>query len=191
MTAAPLPILHTPRLLLRPLEMSDAERIQALASDPAIAATTSTLPHPYHLQHAQSWIEGIAPAFADGKGISLAITCEKVIVGVMSLAGISRKHRRAALGYWIGVPFWGRGYATEAARSIIAYGFAELELNRIYGECYSHNLASERVLQKLGMWFEGCQRGAMRKGDAFIDILLYALLKSDFPLGEERLVSGG
>lgn len=46
------------------------------------------------------------------------------------------------------------------------------------------------MLQKLGMRFEGCQRGAMRKDDAFIDILLYALLKSDFPLGAERLAAG-
>jgi ribosomal-protein-alanine N-acetyltransferase len=174
------PTLHTPRLLLRPLAMDDAAQIQALASDPAIAATTSTLPHPYHLEHAQGWIEGIAPAFAEGKRMSLAITCEGAIVGVMSLAGISRTHRRAALGYWIGVPFWGRGYATEAAQAILAYGFAELGLHRIYGECYRHNPASERVLQKLGMRFEGCQRGAMKKGDAFIDILLYALLEPDF-----------
>jgi RimJ/RimL family protein N-acetyltransferase len=88
-------------------------------------------------------------------------------------------HQRADLGYWLGVPFWGQGYATEAARLVISYGFVRLQLHRIQARCFPRNRASARVLEKVGMRYEGLLRGYLRKGDAFEDALLFAILSTD------------
>ena len=68
---------------------------------------------------------------------------------------IADAHRHAELGYWIGVPFWGKGYATEAASAAVAFGFDMLRLNRIYAHHFAGNTASQRVLEKIGMRHEG------------------------------------
>ncbi len=86
----------------------------------------------------------------------------------------------AEMGYWIGVPFWGRGYCTEAAQRVIEYGFEDLNLNRIQGTHYTDNPASGRVMVKLGMAYEGCRRQHTRKDGAFKDINLYGLLRQDW-----------
>jgi RimJ/RimL family protein N-acetyltransferase len=97
---------------------------------------------------------------------------------------IAEAHRRAELGYWIGVPFWGRGYATEAARAAVAFGFETLRLNRIYAHYFAGNTASQRVLEKIGMRHEGRSRQHIQKWDHFVDLENYALLAEDFREGE-------
>ena len=89
-------------------------------------------------------------------------------------------HDSAELGYWIGVPYWGNGYATEAAREMLDYGFETLKLNRIFASHFKPNAASGRILRKLGMLHEGCQREHIRKWDQFIDSELYGMLRRDW-----------
>ena len=89
------------------------------------------------------------------------------------------QHLRAELGYWIGVPFWNRGYATEAAEAVIKFGFEELGLNRIEAEHFTRNPASWRVMEKLGMTLEGVRRQHVLKEDELEDLALYAVLHSD------------
>ena len=72
------------------------------------------------------------------------------------------------------------GYCTEAAQSVLAYGFSVLGLNRIYGYCLKRNLASGRVLEKIGMLQEGCLREHEKKWDQLEDVLVYGMLKSDW-----------
>ena len=90
---------------------------------------------------------------------------------------IDKDHQHAELGYWIGVPYWGRGYATEAAHAAVQYGFESLKLHRIYASCVTENTASSRVLQKVGMQYEGCQRSHISKWGKFYDLDLYGLVK--------------
>jgi RimJ/RimL family protein N-acetyltransferase len=103
---------------------------------------------------------------------------------------IAEAHRRAELGYWIGVPFWGRGYATEAARAAVAFGFETLRLNRIYAHHFAGNTASQRVLEKIGMRHEGRSRQHIQKWDRFVDLENYALLAEDFREDEPARRSG-
>ncbi|HSL71791.1 MAG TPA: GNAT family protein, partial [Longimicrobiales bacterium] len=93
---------------------------------------------------------------------------------------IEQLHRRAELGYWIGVPYWSQGYCTEAARAVLRFGFEALELNRIHASYLARNPASGRVMQKLGMQYEGQLRQHVRKWDVFEDIVTYAILQSEF-----------
>jgi [ribosomal protein S5]-alanine N-acetyltransferase len=179
MTSA-IPELRTERLLLRPFTLADAPAVQVLAGAPEVAATTFVA-HPYPDGAAASWIASHGEQAARGEGIAWAIErrADRVLLGVVSLALVA-PHRRGTIGYWLGVPFWNQGYTTEAARRVVAHGFVELGLHRIEGPCLSSNAASARVLEKIGMRYEGTLRGHILRGDAFEDITLYAILRGDW-----------
>lgn len=135
---------------LEPLEERHAPAVQRLASDAAIAAT-SNVPHPYPEDGAIRWIRHTVERRDRGTLFSFAvIDGHGALVGVCSLMGVSTKYRTASLGYWIGTPYWGRGYATEAAHQAVEFGFRELSLERLEAGALEHNIASNRVLQKLG-----------------------------------------
>src|SRR5262249_22740568 len=124
--------LNTTRLLLRRFELSDAPRLQELAADRRVAATTLRIPHPYEDGMAEAFIAGSRQRFAAGQSPTFAIVKRETeeLVGAISLE-IEATHARAELGYWIGTPYWGHGYATEAGRAIVQYAFDDLKLNRI------------------------------------------------------------
>lgn len=92
-------------------------------------------------------------------------------------------HRQAKLGYWLGVPYWNRGYMTEAVQALVGYGFTELGLNKITASHFARNPASGRVMQKLGMTQEGLLRQDVRKNDDFEDLVLYGLLAEEWTEG--------
>ena len=86
----------------------------------------------------------------------------------------------AEAGYWIGRPFWSRGYATEALRAVLAYGFEGLELHRIHAHHFARNSASGRVMQKADMQLEGVHREHAKKDDHFEDIVVYGILRAEW-----------
>jgi ribosomal-protein-alanine N-acetyltransferase len=175
------PTLTTQRLLLRPFTLADAPRVEALAGAREIADTTLHIPHPYPVGAAEQWIATHAPRFIAGTLATFAIVEPQStdMVGAVGLA-IESRDARAELGYWVGVPYWGRGYATEAARALLAYGFESLRLNRVQARHFLRNPASGRVMQKLGMKYEGTFRQATRKWDHFEDIVMYAILAAEW-----------
>jgi RimJ/RimL family protein N-acetyltransferase len=93
---------------------------------------------------------------------------------------VDNQNQHAELGYWIGLPHWGNGYATEAATEVLRYGFEDLQLHRIFASHFAHNPASGGILKKLGMHYEGCQRQHLRKWDQFVDSELYGLLRQEW-----------
>ena len=92
---------------------------------------------------------------------------------------IESDHRRAELGYWIGVPYWGDGYATEASRALVDYGFGTLGLHRIFASHFANNPASARVLRKIGMRHEGSLRAHVLKWGEFLNLEMYGMVVSD------------
>jgi RimJ/RimL family protein N-acetyltransferase len=183
------PTLHTERLVLRPFVVADAPAVHALVAAREVADTTLNIPHPYPDGAAAEWIATHAAASAAGAAATYAVT-ESVrdqaglpaagpLVGAVSLV-VDRRHDNAELGYWIGVPFWGKGYCTEAARAVVRYGFEVLGLHRVHAMHFARNPASGRVMQKLGMRLEGCRREHVRKWDGFEDVALYGILVSDW-----------
>jgi len=175
------PVLRTSRLCLRAPEIQDAARIQLLAGDRLVADTTSTIPHPYPDGAAESWISGRKPDWDAGTGATFAIveTAHDLLVGVVGLV-IHSTHSSAELGYWIGVPYWDRGYATEAGTALVDFAFTGLQLNRVQATHYTRNPASGRVMQKIGMTFEGILREVTKKGDHFEDVAFYAVLAREW-----------
>ena len=173
------PTLLTERLVLRPFRSEDAPVVRDLAGAREVAANTLTIPHPYPEGEAERWIAGHASAFQAGDLVIFAITTE--VDGLTGAVGLMLDDGSgiAELGYWVGVPYWGRGYATEAATAVIEYGFRDLALQRIWARAFARNPASSRVLEKIGMVHEGTQRKGIRKNDELLDTQLYAILRED------------
>jgi ribosomal-protein-alanine N-acetyltransferase len=174
------PTLTTLRLLLRPFALADAPAVRRLAGEWAVADTTLSIPHPYDEGVAEAWIASLADQYARREQAVFAITENQTetLVGAIGLV-LRAPHHRAELGYWVGRPYWGRGYATEAAAAVIAFGFAELSLNRIHACHFARNPASGRVLAKAGMRREGVSRQHVRRWDRFEDLVQYGILRED------------
>jgi ribosomal-protein-alanine N-acetyltransferase len=86
------------------------------------------------------------------------------------------------LGYWIAEPFWGQGYAAEAARTVVTFAFQQFEVERMQSHCTAENLASAHVLEKLGFQFEGIARSAVRMHGQFRDMRRYAILRGEWKI---------
>ncbi len=173
------PTLRTERLILRPFRREDAPYVRELAGARKVADNTLTIPHPYPEGEAEKWIGGHASAFRAGELVIFAITtAADGLVGAVGLM-LENGSGIAELGYWVGVPYWGRGYATEAAAAVVEYGFRNLALQRIWARAFARNPASSRVLEKIGMAHEGTQRKGLRKNDELLDTQLYAILRED------------
>jgi ribosomal-protein-alanine N-acetyltransferase len=173
--------LRTARLLLRSFGRRDIPAIVRLAGAREVAAMVTRIPHPYTEADAVSFLDqmdgdcraGLSAVFA------VAILESGELCGAVGLT-ISPEHQRAELGYWIGVPYWGQGYATEAASAVVAYGFGTLGLRRIFAFHFAENSASRRVLEKVGMRHEGCSRAHVVKWDQVMDLENYGLLASEY-----------
>ena len=177
----PQPALTTERLVLRAFTLADAPDVQRYASDRDVAAMTLSIPHPYPDDGAEKWIGTHAVKYADGRLASFAITERDsgALAGAIGLH-LEPAHGRAELGYWIAKPYWGRGYATEAAQAMIAFGFGSLGLNKIHAAVFIKNQASDRVIRKIGMKWEGRLREHDLKWGVYEDIDVYAILAKEW-----------
>jgi RimJ/RimL family protein N-acetyltransferase len=177
--------LRTARLLLRSLQDSDGPALVRFAGAREIAATTVRIPHPYTDDDARSFLGHARESYREGRSIFLAITMppDTELRGAVGLE-LKPPHGHAELGYWIAIPYWGKGFATEAAKALVAFGFNMLGLHRIYAHHFDGNVASGRVLEKIGMRHEGRFRQHVRKWDQYIDVENYGLLANEF-LGDQ------
>lgn len=184
------PTLTTRRLVLRPFTMADAAEVARLGGDRRVSSMTLTVPHPYALGDAEGWIAK-HPSFWHGDTQAVFAICERIageagtLVGAIGLS-IERFHRRAELGYWIGVPHWGKGYATEASLAVIDFGFATLGLDRIHSCHFGTNPASGRVLQKAGLHSEGTAPKHLVKWGEPQDQVRYGLHRHDWEAAKRR-----
>ena len=169
-------VLGTTRLKLRGFTESDITNLVSLIGAREVAATTLRIPHPYEERHTREFLASIAQE--DELRLAIERRSDGQLCGGIGLHPDSQ-HRRAELGYWLGVPFWGNGYATEAATAVIRYGFEKLHLNRIFASHFEGNIASARVLQKIGMRHEGCMRKHILKFGKYLDSELYAILRNE------------
>ena len=172
-----MPDIETSRLKLRPYTDSDIPALVALLSAREIAATTLRIAHPYTEQHAREFlIHALNP---DKLWLAITLRHDGQLCGGIGLM-LKPEHQQAELGYWIGVPYRGHGYASEAARAMVRYGFDDLKLHRIAAMCMTRNPASARILLKLGMHYEGCLRQAQNKWGEYVDVACYGILRNEW-----------
>jgi RimJ/RimL family protein N-acetyltransferase len=169
--------LHTDRLILRPYALTDITDLVRLAGTREVAATTLRIPHPYTEQDARDFLAKCAEPSAEPR-FAITRRSDGQFCGGIGLRVDEAQHH-AELGYWLGVPYWGQGYATESGRAVLDYGFDTLGLHRIYASYVTPNVASGRVLRKISMRHEGLMREHICKWGTFYDIECYGILKSD------------
>ena len=142
-------LLATP-VVLRRFAASDAPRVELLAGDREVAENTALIPHPYPPGAAAMWIATHDTSAATGTEYVYAIAeTDGALVGAIGLR--PDRNERENLGYWIGRPYWGLGYATAAAQAVIALAFEFLELEAVTASHLARNPASGRVMEKCGM----------------------------------------
>lgn len=173
--------LQTERLILRPFKIEDASRVRELAGDKEVAKTTLGMPHPYPIEAAISWIKSHPKLIENGDAYPLAMVLQEKeqLIGTMTLS-VDKQHNRGELGYWVGKDYWGNGYATEAARVIVNFGFETLGLNRIWAKAMSKNVASTMVMKKVGLKLEGTLKQHIYQSEVYEDVVVYGLIKTEY-----------
>jgi [ribosomal protein S5]-alanine N-acetyltransferase len=172
---------ETERLILRRLEKDDALRIQQFAGAYEVAYNTLMMPHPYEDGLAEGFIESVNEDWDKGQSYTFCIAgkSDNLLMGVIGINPVE-SNRNAEIGYWIGVPFWNKGYVTEAARRVLQFGFEDLNLNRIHAAYFKRNPASGRIMEKLGMTYEGTMRQHYLRFGEFVDVGYYSILRSEY-----------
>ena len=175
--------LRTERLLLREFRWDDLDSVYAYESDPIVVRYVCYGPSTkgechqelaFHIEH-QTTQRRVFYHLA----VVLALT--KRLIGWCGVKVTKPAHQQGEIGYALDRRYWGQGYATEAAQAMIAFGFERLHLHRIVGTCHPSNVGSIRVLEKLGMSYEGCLRENKWCKGYWRSTNLYAMLDHEWP----------
>ena len=174
----PTPTLHTARLRLRPFNDTDADPLFALHSSAYVLRYWDAPPWSERAR-AERFLTACRQMEEEGSGARLAMdrVSDSSFLGWCSLTRWNPDYRSASLGYCLGDAAWGHGYATEAARSVLQWAFATLDLNRVQAETDTRNAASARVLEKLGFVREGTLREDCVVNGEVSDSWVYGLIR--------------
>jgi ribosomal-protein-alanine N-acetyltransferase len=166
--------LVTERLRLRTFTPDDVEAVHAYAGDPEVCRYTDWGPN--SPAQSQTFIDEMRSASAVEQPDSLtwAMTAAGNVVGACSVTVTSHEHRLGVMGYVLARAHWGQGYATEAAAAVLRFARDDLALQRVEATCRPGNVASQRVLRKIGMQQEGSLRSHMLIRGQRQDSLLFA-----------------
>ena len=175
-----LPVLETDRLVLRRLSRKDASDIFSFASDPEVSRYVLWEAH-RSVSESRYYIQYMKSLYRRGLPSSWGVVLKKTgrIIGTIGFMWFSEANRSAEIGYSFARPEWNKGYATEALGTVIRSAFASLTLNRLEAQHDIRNPASGRVMEKCGMNREGILRQRVQNKGEFIDVALYAILRSD------------
>lgn len=151
-----IPVLETERLTLRAPRHDDVKAIAILANDRRIAANTARIPHPYGVADAEQFIASVNKR--DGETCFVMMLDGKLI----GACGIDPREDSPELGYWLGAPYWSRGFTTEAVRAVIDYAFGDLKHETLQAGARVSNPASRRVLEKCAFQWTGVRLTRIR-----------------------------
>ncbi len=174
------PMLETERLRLRRLRMVDLSDLFEYASDPEVARFVMFEPH-RSLDDSRAYLHRVLSRPPGSGSITLGMEHLETgkLLGRIVIFLDSERDARGELAYALNRSFWGQGYTAEAAKAVIDLGFRHLRLHRIQASCFPENSASARVLDKVGMRYEGTLRQYMLIKGAYQDLKMYSVLRSD------------
>jgi [ribosomal protein S5]-alanine N-acetyltransferase len=190
------PTLETARLVLRPITEADADAVFAACSNPKLTEYTLFEEHISPAASLAFIRTYVLPNYEQGLPDPFGVAFKDDPGRLIGCAG-GRWNTQAnycvEFGYWIAEPFWGRGYATEAVRALVAYLFESLSPERIQAHTMGPNAASGRVLEKAGLRYEGTLRSALFHRGRFWDMRMYAVLRDEVmgPSGRQVALPGG
>lgn len=177
----PTPTLHTARLRLRPFTLTDTDTIFALQSNSHVLRYWDSPPWKERTR-AERFIAACRQMEQEGTGMRLVIerAADGTFIGWCCLVKWNPDHRSATMGYCLDDAAWGQGFATEAARALLQWGFDTLDLNRVQAETDTRNTASSRVLEKLGFVREGTLREDCIVDGDVSNTWVYGLLRREW-----------
>ena len=175
-----LPTLETERLKLRKLSMRDAGDVFEYASLSEVSEHV-TWEHHRNISDSIHFLRVVMQQYEDGAPSSWGIVQSKIgkLIGTIGYHALSIQNRYGEVGYALSKDFWNQGYMTEAFREVIKFGFEHMKLNRVEATCKLLNTASEKVMQKCGLKYEGILKQRLFAKGEHHDLKLYAILKSD------------
>ena len=181
MSSLATPTLHTARLRLRPFDDADSDALFAMHSSAHVLRYWDSPPW-REPERADRFLASCRQMAEDGSGVRLAmkLVSDGAFLGWCSLTRWNPDFRSAAMGYCLTDTAWGQGYATEAAGAVLQWAFDTLDLNRIQAEADTRNVASARVLEKLGFEREGTLREDCVVNGEVSDSWVYGLLRRDW-----------
>jgi len=151
-----VPVLATARLELRAPHRSDCNAIATLVNDRRIAANTARIPYPYAIEDAEQFVASVNKREGEA---CFVLTLDGTPIGMCS---VDLREDGLELGYWLGVAYWGHGFATEAARALIDHAFGDLDHETLISGARVNNPASRRVLEKCGFQWTGVRLSRIR-----------------------------
>lgn len=175
-----LPTLETNRLILRKLTLDDAEDMFEYASDPEVPKYTTWSVHK-SITDTKNFLEVIIEEYHNHEVSPWGIIhkADQKLIGACGFVNWLIDDDRAEIGYVLSRKYWRQGYMTEAISAVIDFGFRTMQLNRIEARCRIQNLASAKVMEKLGMKFEGILRQQMFCKGKYHDMKMYSILKGE------------
>ena len=176
-----LPVLETRDLFLRRPVRKDAEDIFRYTSDPEVARYVLWDPH-RSISESRSFVRDLRFRIRSGYPSSWAVVLREsgTVIGTIGFMWYSAENRSAELGYSFSREYWNRGYATQALGAVVCAAFRSLPLNRLEAQHDVRNPASGRVMQKCGFRQEGILRSRILNKGEYVDVALYALLRSEW-----------
>lgn len=187
-----LPTLSTPRLTLRPFTDDDAGPIFEHAKNPNVTRFALWEAHK-SVEEALVFVHDYAQVrYREGVPEPYAITInpDPRPVGACGCFWVAQQHRTMELGYWIGEPFWGKGYVAEACRAVLALAFADYGPERVQARVIAGNGASARVLAKLGFREEGTLRKSLLRRERLEDVRMFSLLREEWEASKAPSAGG-
>ena len=163
---------------LRPWTLADKDALTVYANNPLIAQNMmDQFPHPFTEEKAIQFIERVSSTSIPN---ILAIAVDNKVVGSIGIHPLHDIERiNAELGYWLAEPYWGKGIMTEAIRQMVAYGFANFEIQRIFARPFGHNYGSQKALEKAGFILEAKFEKTFIKNGQLIDEWIYGMRRPD------------
>ncbi len=180
--------LRGDRVLLEPLGHQHTDAIAPLADDPDVSRYTARLPHPYTADDAARFVTEAMALARDGRAVTLAILRrgDRALMGVVGLDLDADRPGVAEIGYWLGRPFWGQGIGREAVRLALDHGFRDLGLTSVEAGVVEANVASTRLLERLGFMPSQATRGAIRPCGTEITCRMRAVTADAFAAATAR-----
>ncbi len=176
-----LPTLNTKSLMLRKITLEDAQDIFEYAKDLEVTRFVTWKPHK-SVDDSINFLKLVIQKYENNEPSDWGIIYKEnnKFIGTCGYVSWVPVHSLAEIGYALSREYWGKGLMTEAAKEVIKYGFEKMNLNRIYARCFVKNIGSQKVLEKVGMKFEGILREQMFIKGIFRDMKIYSILRKEY-----------
>ncbi len=167
---------------IRKIRKSDAEAIAENINDKELIRRLANphIPYPYKVSDARSFIAHAIWAWKKGTQYVFAVEDNGEFVGIIDLHEVDKRNKKAAVGAWLGRKYWGKGYGTKALKLILQFAFKELKLHRVEGIAFEWNVASRRIMEKVGFKFEGMRRESFKLNGKYQNEVIYGILRDEF-----------